>query len=75
MASTEGASNIAGTGHDLQLGAPGHQALNTAIKPVARYDLVDLLDPIQLARFGLNTSTNQDANALSESGKRFPSFQ
>ena len=66
VASTEGASNIAGTGHDLQLGAPGHQALNTAIKPVARYDLVDLLDPIQLARFGLNTSTNQDANALSE---------
>ena len=67
VASTEGASNIAGTGHDLQPGAPGHLPLPaTGLKPVARHDLVDLLDPVQLARFGLNTSTNQDANSLCE---------
>ena len=67
VASTEGASNIAGTGHDLQPGAPGHLPLPASgLKTVARQDLVDLLDPVQLARFGLNTSTNQDVNSLCE---------
>jgi hypothetical protein len=71
--STEGATNIAGSGYDLEKGAPGQLslpagALPSNLKPVARQDLVDLLDAAQLARFGLSATTNpeEDPNAISE---------
>lgn len=73
LASTEGASNLAGSGYDLAKGAPGQLSLPTTgtslpsgISAVQRQDFVDLLDAGQLAKFGLNTSTNQDQNSLSE---------
>lgn len=71
LASTAGASNILNTPYDLEKGAPGQLSLPAAtlpadIAPVQRFDLVDLLDPSQLARFGLNNSATQDANTLSE---------
>jgi phosphodiesterase/alkaline phosphatase D-like protein/2',3'-cyclic-nucleotide 2'-phosphodiesterase (5'-nucleotidase family) len=71
LASTAGASNILNTPYDLEKGAPGQVSLPAAtlppdITPVQRFDFVDLLDPAQLARFGLNNSAAQDANTLSE---------
>lgn len=71
LASTAGASNILNTVYDLEKGAPGQVSLPSAslpadIAPVQRFDLVDMIDPVQLARFGLNNSANQDANTLSE---------
>lgn len=66
------ASNILGTGYDLEKGAPGaltlpRNGLPTNIVAVASRDLVDLLNTSQLAKFGLNTlATNQNANTLSE---------
>jgi 5'-nucleotidase / UDP-sugar diphosphatase len=73
LASTAPASNIAGTAYDLERSAPGQVSLPTTgttlptgITPAARLDFVDLLDAAQLAKFGLNTSTNQDVNSLCE---------
>ncbi len=73
LASTEGASNLAGTAYDLEKGAPGQLSLPTTgtvlpngLTAAARQDFVDLLDGAQLTKFGLNTSTNQDANSLCE---------
>lgn len=71
LASTVGATNIINTAYDLEKGAPGQLAfrsdsLPTKVAPVSRVDLVDLLDPKQLARFGLNTSTHFDGNTLAE---------
>jgi hypothetical protein len=66
------ASNILGTGYDLEKGAPGALALPrsglpTNIVAVAGRDLVDILNRTQLAKFGLNTlASNQNANTLSE---------
>ena len=71
LASTVGASNIINTGYDLERGAPNQLSLSAGTLPAGvaamqRFDLIDMLDPIQLARFGLNNSTNQDANTISE---------
>ncbi len=73
LATTEGASNLAGTAYDLERGAPGQISLPATgstlpggLTAVARQDFVDLLEPAQLAKFGLNTSTNQDVNSLCE---------
>jgi 2',3'-cyclic-nucleotide 2'-phosphodiesterase (5'-nucleotidase family) len=73
LASTEGAANLAGTAYDLERGAPGQLSLPATgtnlpagLAAVARQDFVDLLDSAQLAKFGLNTSTNQDVNSLCE---------
>lgn len=66
------ASNILGTGYDLEKGAPGaltlpRSGLPSNIVAVASRDLVDMLNATQLAKFGLNrAATNQDANTLSE---------
>lgn len=66
------ASNILGTGYDLEKGAPGALALPrsglpTNIVPVTSRDLVDMLNRSQLAKFGLNTAaSNQNINTLSE---------
>lgn len=71
LASTEGASNIINSGYDLEPGAPGQISLPAGnlpsdVAPLKRTDLVDILDPAQLAKFGLNNSTNQNTNTLSE---------
>lgn len=73
LASTRGASNLAGTAYDLAPGAPGQRSLPgrgtelpAGLKPVVRQDFVDLLEPGQLAKFGLNTRTNWDADTLGE---------
>ena len=66
------ASNILGTGYDLEKGAPGALALPRAGLPsnvvaVTSRDLVDMLNPAQLAKFGLNAApSNQNVNTLSE---------
>jgi hypothetical protein len=66
------ASNILGTGYDLEKGAPGalslpRSGLPTNIVAVTSRDLVDILNVSQLAKFGLNTaSSNQNVNTLSE---------
>jgi len=71
LADVSAASNILGTGFDLEKGAPGQlslgrNALPAGIVPAARRDLVNIADPNQLARFGLNVSTNSDENTLCE---------
>jgi acetyltransferase-like isoleucine patch superfamily enzyme len=71
IASTLGATNVAGGPYDLAPGTPGQASLPvgqppSGVTPLARKDLIDLIDPIDLARFGLNVSINQDANTLSE---------
>jgi hypothetical protein len=68
--STADASNIINSGYDLERGAPGMKALPTnslpsSLKPVSKVDLVDLLNPQDLARFGFN-NTASDANSMPE---------
>ncbi len=66
------ASNILGTGYDLEKGAPGAMALPRSGLPsnvvaVVSRDLVDMLNATQLAKFGLNAApSNQNVNTLSE---------
>jgi len=66
------ATNILGTGYDLEKGAPGQISLPRAGLPsnvvaVTSRDLVDLLNGAQLAKFGLNLApSNQNINTLSE---------
>jgi len=66
------ASNILGTGYDLEKGAPGaltlpRSGLPSNVVAVASRDLVDLLNRTQLTKFGLNTAaSNQNINTLSE---------
>ena len=71
LATTVGATNIAGGAYDLAPGTPGQLNLPTSsapagVAPMARQDFVDLLDTVQLAKFNLNISTNQDQNTISE---------
>jgi len=71
LASTTGASNIAGGAFDLAPGSPGQANLPlgsapAGVAPLARQDFVDLIDPAQLVKFNLNISTNQDQNTISE---------
>ena len=71
LADLNGASNIINTGYDLEKEAPGQISLPRTTLPtnlvaVTRTDLVDFANPAQLAKFGLNTQTNWDANTLSE---------
>jgi hypothetical protein len=67
-----GASNILGTGYDLEKQAPGQISLPRAGLPsnvvaVVSRDLVDMLNPSQLAKYGLNLApSNQNMNTLSE---------
>jgi hypothetical protein len=66
------ASNLIGTGYDLEKGAPGQLSLPRAGLPsnvvaATSRDLVDLLNPTQLAKYGLNlASSNQNANTVCE---------
>src|SRR5262249_12360404 len=66
------ASNILGTGYDLEKGAPGQlslprSGLPTNVVAVTSRDLVDIINPTQLAKYGLNLApSNQNANTISE---------
>jgi hypothetical protein len=68
----EGATNILGSGYDLELGAPGQTSfplngLPTEIRPVAHQDFVNLLDTAQLSKFGLNLdAASPDTNTMVE---------
>ena len=69
--STDNSSNIAGSGYDLEPGAPWARSLPSgslpaALAPVRRQDLVDLLDVTQLAKFGLNAGSIHDQDTLCE---------
>lgn len=69
-ADLRGAQNILGSSYDQVNGEPGQTdfPLGTAISvtPVSRTDLVNLLDPTQLAKFGLNTQAAADENSIAE---------
>ncbi len=66
------ASNILGTGYDLEKGAPEQISLPRAGLPsnavaVTSRDLVDMLSATQLAKYGLNLApSNQNINTVSE---------
>lgn len=72
LADVSTATNIVGTGYDLEPGAPGALTLpqsnlnGTGITPAARQDFVDLLDITQLSKFGLNKNATADSNTISE---------
>jgi hypothetical protein len=71
LASTVGATDILGTGYDLERGAPGQISLPRAdlpasIQPMSRVDVINLLDPAQLGRFGMSNSAVRDANSVTE---------
>jgi hypothetical protein len=71
LASTAGATDIFGTSYDLERGAPGQislprSGLPSSIQPMSRAEVVNLLDPAQLSRFGISNSAVRDANSLTE---------
>lgn len=72
LVDTDGASNLAGsvyeTGTASLLTAPGHGALKPGIRPLRWVELINLLDPPQLARAGLNlvTAPKHQPQTLSE---------
>jgi 5'-nucleotidase/UDP-sugar diphosphatase len=73
LVETTGASNLAGTAYDLERGAPGQKSLPTTgtalpagLSATARQDFVNLIDPVQLAKFGLNAQAAFDQNTISE---------
>ena len=72
MVDATAASNILGTGYDLEKGAPGQLTLPRSTVPtnitvVTSRDLVDMLNVSQLAKFGLNVEpTNQTVNTISD---------
>jgi hypothetical protein len=69
---TDGATNLIGTGYERELGAPGQLSLPagtlpSTVVPVTRQALVDMLDSVALAKFGLNLkATDSDTNTLAE---------
>jgi hypothetical protein len=76
LVDTTGATDIAGTGYDLELGTPGQLNLpNSAsdlaaagITPVQRKDFISIIDQTELARFGLNVKEDaeSDQNSITE---------
>jgi len=69
LVDTSGATNIAGTSFETAANgavSPGG-VLNTAIKPVQQVQLVNMLNPVQLGKFGMNLKTApSDLLSLSE---------
>lgn len=69
LVDTTGATNIAGTAFETAANgavSPGG-ALNPAIRPVQQVQLVNMLNPVQLGKFGMNLKTNPpDALSVSE---------
>jgi hypothetical protein len=75
LADLNGATNlraIAGMPYDLENGTPGQLdlpaggTLPAGLTPLARQDFISLLDPADLARFGLNNNATPDANTIYE---------
>ncbi len=71
LADVSAATNILGSGYDLEPGAPGALQFPATTPPAgiitaARQDFVNLLDAAQLAKFGLNADATRDQNSLSE---------
>ncbi len=67
------ATNLAGTGYDLEKDAPGQRSLPAdgpppEVVPAMTRSFIDLLDPAELGRFGLNARSHaeSDENTLSE---------
>ena len=67
---TDGASDILETGYDLDFQSPGQislpeSGLPSNITPVSRIDLIDMLNPTELGKFGLNSAGGTtDTNSL-----------
>lgn len=63
-----GATNLAGTSHDQGVEPVARDGMLVAgIKPVGQVELINLLNPVQLAKFGMNLSvTPSDKYSLSE---------
>lgn len=71
LATTRGATNVAGGAFDLAPGTPGQASLPAGqppagVGPMLRQDFIDLIDPAQLGRFGLNANGVPDQNTVSE---------
>ncbi|MEO9079469.1 MAG: esterase-like activity of phytase family protein [Rhodanobacter sp.] len=73
LVDTDGASNLAGsryeTGVASVLQSPGSSALKPDIRPLHWVELVNLLNPVQLAHFGLNLQTRPKNQPLTLSEK------
>lgn len=73
LVDTRGASNLAGSRYETStaslLAAPGHDALRPGIVPATWVELIDMLNPVQLARFGLNLQTRPKNRPLTLSEK------
>lgn len=73
LADTDGASSLAGSayenGNDSVLQSPGDSALKPEIRPIQWRELVNMLNPTQLGRFGLNLSTRPKNQPLTLSEK------
>lgn len=65
---TTGATNLAGGAHDQDVAPIARDgALLDGIVPVRQVELVNLLNPVQLAKYGMNLSTHpSDASSLPE---------
>ncbi len=72
LVDTLGATNILGSGYDLEFGAPGQisfplNGLPASVRAVTRQDFVDLLNTTELSRYGLNLNAGSpDTNTLVE---------
>ena len=68
LVDTTGATNLAGTSYETgTTPVATNGVLNPAIKPVQQVELVNLLNPVQLGRFGMNLNTTpSNATSLSE---------
>jgi len=68
LVDTDGATNLAGTPYELTAKPVAKDGAPVAgLKPAAQAELVNLLNPVQLAKFGMNLSTApSDRFSLSE---------
>ncbi|MBC7796756.1 MAG: esterase-like activity of phytase family protein [Pyrinomonadaceae bacterium] len=71
LADVSGATNIAGTGYDLEPGAAGALSfplgsLPANVIPAKRQDFVNLIDTAQLGKFNFNINATPDQNTIPE---------
>ncbi len=72
LVDTLGATNILGSGYDLEPGAPGQlsfplNGLPAGVRAVQRQNFVNLLNVVELTRYGLNVNAGSpDTNTLVE---------
>jgi hypothetical protein len=73
LVDTDGATNLAGTGYetgtDSVLQSADAVTLKPGIKPLSWVELVNMLNPVQLGRFGLNLETRPKNQPLTISEK------